>query len=439
MVRLSKQNRLAKLLPLLLVAGLALAGCSPAPAVEVGAKALEPGSVAAQEPGVLTLGVLGPFTGPSQSTGQEFRGAVTMAFDAINWQIGDYTIEVVWIDSQSDPETAAQAYEQAVVEQGIQAGILNWHSSVAVECMEVASQYQIPHIFPYGATEEVNEKFHTDPDRYDYWMNKGWPVPEKLTVAYVQALEDAIGQGLWKPEEKTVALLAENTHWGRSFVKAIKQQLEAAGWTSVAEDYFNLDEVEFHPLLNKLKAQEVALIASTSTSLPSFAALINQADEVGIESLLIADGLGWAGEWYQMTGESSNYVIDQIPVWATAEGEAFAAQFEQRWGTKPSPSAAGLAYDGANMFIEIAAQALAESGELSSETIYHWAKEKLQTGKWSYTGGIVMEEYLYTPDTLPDPVVGEGYYTFPVLQYAGGEGRVIYPPQWADQPLQAKP
>jgi branched-chain amino acid transport system substrate-binding protein len=424
---------------LLILSALVVAGCSSAPAAEIGAKALEPGRVVAQEPGVFRLGVLGPFTGPSQSTGEEFQGAVIMAFDAIGWRIGDSRIEVVWIDSQSDAEAAAKAYEQAVVEEGIQAGILNWHSSVAVECMDVAAHYQIPHIFPYGATEAVNEKFHADPDKYGYWMNKGWPVPEKLTISYVQALEDAISRGLWTPESKTVALLAENTHWGRSFVKAIKQQLEAAGWTSVGEDYFNLDEVEFHPLLNKLKAQKVALIASTSTSLPSFAALINQADEVGIESLLIADGLGWAGEWYAMTGESSNDIIDQIPAWATAEGKEFAAQFEQRWGTKPSPSAAGLAYDGANMFIQVAEQALAERGELSSEAIYHWAQENLQTGKWSYTGGIVMEEYLYTPETMPDPVVGEGYYTFPVLQYAGGEGKVIYPPQWADQPLQAKP
>ena len=136
----SKRNGLAKLLPLLLVAGLVLTGCGPAPASKTVAGALEPVRVAAQEPGIFRLGVLGPFTGPSQSTGQEFKNAVTMAFDAVNWQIGDYQIEPVWIDSQSDPEAAARAYEQAIADRGIQAGILNWHSSVAVECMEVAAR-----------------------------------------------------------------------------------------------------------------------------------------------------------------------------------------------------------------------------------------------------------------------------------------------------------
>lgn len=407
-------------------------GCGTSPAAD------EPQPVResfARADGVLKVGVLGPFTGPSESTGEEFKHAVTMAFDAVDWRIGEHAVEVVWIDSQSDPDAAVEAYETAVVEEGIDAAILNWHSSVAVACMDVAAAYQIPHIFPYGATEAVNEKFHSDREKYGYWMNKGWPVSAKLTKSYVQAIEDAIDQGLWTPEEKTLAICAENTHWGRSFGEAIGSQFEAEGWTTVAEEYVYLDEVGFLPTLNKFQTQNVALVAATTTSMPSFAAFINQAHEIGLNSLIIADGLGWSGEWYRMTGESSEHVIDQIPGWATAEGKQFARSFEERWGGEPSSSAAGLAYDGTNMFIEIARNALDEYGELSSETIYRWGKENLQTGEWSYTDGIVMEEYKYTPETLPDPVVGEGYYMFPVRQYFGGEGKVIYPPEWAEQPL----
>jgi branched-chain amino acid transport system substrate-binding protein len=361
-----------------------------------------------------------------------------MAFEAINWRIGDYKIEAVWIDSQSEPDAAVEAYEQAVVEDGIQAAILNWHSSVAVACMDVAAEYKIPHIFPFGAAEAVNETFHSDAERYGYWMNKGWPTPAKLTTAYVEAVEDAIAQGTWQPERKTFAICAEDTDWGRSFAGALKQQLEATGWTMAAEEYTPLDWVDFYPTLSKFKAQDVALVGATMASMPSFAAFINEAYEIGLDSLIIADGLGWGGDWYRMTGESSNYVIDQIPGWATDEGKQFAEAFEQRWEVPPSASAAGLAYDGTNMFIEIAKDALAEHGELTGETIYTWARENLQTGKWSYRDGIVMEAYQYTPETLPDPVVGEGYYTFPVRQYFDGKGKIVYPPEWAEQRLVGK-
>jgi branched-chain amino acid transport system substrate-binding protein len=92
-----------------------------------------------------------------------------MAFDAINWQIGKYKIEPVWIDCQSDPAKGTQAYEQAVVQDGIQAGILNWHSSVAVALMEVTAKHKIPHFFGFGATEVVNETFAST-RRSSYWM-----------------------------------------------------------------------------------------------------------------------------------------------------------------------------------------------------------------------------------------------------------------------------
>jgi branched-chain amino acid transport system substrate-binding protein len=91
------------------------------------------------------------------------------------------------------------------------------------------------------------------------------------------------------------------------------------------------------------------------------------------------------------------------------------------------------------MFIQIAQQALDQYGALSSATIYDWARENLQTGRWSFTDGVVMQEYKYTPETLPDPVVGEGYYMFPVRQYFGGEGKIIFPPQWAERKLRSRP
>ena len=433
------------LIVLLVVAGLvfATAGCQPAgpeatepPAAEPTEEGAEP-AVAATE--VFKLGVMAPFSGPSARTGEEFRGAVEMALEAIDYQIGDYKIEVVWVDSQSDPAKATQAYEQAIVQDGIQAGALNWHSSVAVACMDIAAKHKIPHFFPFGATEVIDEKWHSDPEKYGYWLNKGWPVPEKLSISYVKALEDAIDRGLWTPEEKTVAVYGEDTDWGRSFARAIMGQFEDAGWTIIAEEYVPIEQTEFYPLLNKFKDLNPAVVAGTITGLQTVAAFIKQADEVGLKSFMVADGIGWFGEWEDLMGDSANYALDQIPGWATEEGREFAEEFEEKVGFPPSASAAGLAYDGINLFIQAAQHTFDEYGELTSETLYKWASENLQTGKWSYTDGIVMEEYKYTPETVPDPVVGPGYYIFPVLQYFDGVGKVVFPPEWAEQDLQAKP
>ncbi len=393
----------------------------------------------APEEKVLKIGVEGPFTGPSARTGEEFKGSVQMAFEAINYKVGDYKIELVWIDDQSDPEKGTRAYEEAVVGQGIQAGFLGWHSSVAVAQMEVTAKHKIPHFFAMGATGLVNEKFNSDVDKYGYWMTKGWPDPSKLSIAYVNALEDAIKAGTWTPSEKKVAIYGEDTDWGRSFGGAIKKQFEDAGWTVVSEDYFTKEQTEFTPLLTRYKDEGVPVLAGTSTIPPSISAFIKQSDDVGLKSLIIADGLGWVGEWYNLTGSSSDYVVDQIPGWTTDEAKKFATDFEAKWGITPSPSAAGLSYDFANFFIKVLQTALQDYGELTSETIYKVGKEKVWTGQLTFTDGIVMSEYKYTAETIPDPVVGKGAYIFPVLQYHGGDSMVIWPDEWKSGDIEAKP
>ena len=207
----------------------------------------------------------------------------------------------------------------------------------------------------------------------------------------------------------------------------------------MAEEYFAIDQTEFYPLLNKFADLNPALIAGTSTALPVVSNFIKQVDEVGLESLVIMDGLGWFGEWYESIGDASNYVLDQIPGWATAEGQAFAAEFEAQAGFPPSPSAGGLSYDGMNFFLAMAEATYEEYGELTSESLYQFIQENLVTGDWAYTDGIVMSNYSTTPEDAPDPIVGQGYYIFPVLQYFDGEGKVIYPSEWAVQEFTPKP
>ena len=125
---------------------------------------------------------------------------------------------------------------------------------------------------------------------------------------------------------------------------------------------------------------------------------------------------------------------------ASDKAKAFAKAYEAKYGDKPSPSAAGLAYDGTNFFIAVANEVIkANNGELTGDGIYKFVKDKIWTGQWTYKDGIVMPEYKYTPDTIPDPVVGAGEYMFPVLQYFDGESKIVFPNDIANQPLQAKP
>lgn len=387
----------------------------------------------------INIGIDGPFTGTSALTGTEMKNAAQMAFDAINWQVGNYKINPVYIDDQADPAKGTAALEQAIVGQKIIAGILNWNSSVAVAEMELTAKYQIPWFFAMGATGVVNETFHKDQAKYGYWTSKGWPDPVKLTTAYVGAINDAIAAGTYTPASKTVAIYGEDTDWGRSFGAGLKQDFTSSGWTIKSEDYFPLTQTDFSALTARYKSDNVPVIAGTSTAAASIAAFIKATDDAGLKSLIVADGLGWFGDWYNMTGSSSDYVLDSVPGFATDAAKAFQSAYKSKYNTDPSAAAAGLSYDWTNFFIKLMQQTLADQGSITSATLYKEAQDKLWTGQLTYTDGIIMSSYDFNAESIPDPVVGGGHYIFPVTQYHSGDRTVVWPADQSSGQLVSRP
>lgn len=121
-------------------------------------------------------------------------------------------------------------------------------------------------------------------------------------------------------------------------------------------------------------------------------------------------------------------MLDQIPQFATPAAQSFATGFQKAsHGVVPGAASADLAYDYTNNFIAILKQALADHGSLTSETIFETGKSKLWTGQLEYKDGILMQDYKWMPDTIPDPVTGQGHWIFPVLQYSGGKSTILYP------------
>jgi branched-chain amino acid transport system substrate-binding protein len=132
-------------------------------------------------------------------------------------------------------------------------------------------------------------------------------------------------------------------------------------------------------------------------------------------------------------------VVDQIPGWTTEEAKSFAQAFEEKSGLQPSPSSGGLSYDGMNFFIKVLQTTYQDFGELNKATIYQTVQDKVWTGELTFTaedGAIVMSEYNFSEP--PDPLVGKGYYTFPVLQYMDGASKTIWPEEWKEADIQAK-
>ncbi|MFV0438452.1 MAG: ABC transporter substrate-binding protein [Desulfopila sp.] len=385
------------------------------------------------------IGITAPLTGHSALWGTNAKAAIETAFNAVDNKIGDYQMEIVWIDSQSDPAKATNAFSEAVEQKGIDVAFYDVHSSISMALMDVVSKYQIPLIFPLGAAGTINEKWLSDPKKYRFFGGKGWAEPGKLATGYIEAIEHAITTGAWKPARKLVAIYGEETDWGRSFCAQLKKSFEAAGWEIASEDYIPNTQTDHYPMLGKYKKSGVSVIAGTITGAASMTGLIKQANEIGLKSLIIADGLGWSGNWYDMTGNSSNYVLDMIPQLNTPAAREWAETIEKNYGFKPSANAGGLVYDYANFFIKIAKRTLEKHGQLDKASFQDVLETEVNTGQLTYgknDGAIIMDEYKFTAESMPDPVVGQDHFYFPVIQYFSGKGSIVFPDKWKEQEMQ---
>ena len=376
---------------------------------------------------VFSMGFAGPFTGPAAESGTNMKDAALLALDGIGSTVGPYKIDPTWIDEQSDPVKSTQAFEEAVTNKHIQMGCLEWHSSDAVAMMDVAAKYQIPFLFAMGATEIVNEKFKKDPQKYGYWL-KGWPVPGNLATPYVDALEQFIASGAYKPAHgKKVALWSEETDWGHSLADALNGAFVRHGWQVAAKEFFPINQTDHHAMLTKFKNLGVSVIAGTATAPQAMSALLKQRSEVGLDAVVVADGVGYIGNFYQLTGPASDYVLDMQPLFASTKAQAFVTKFKTRFGVDPSPTSGGVAYDWANFCIKVLQRTLQEYGDLTSANIYKVERDEVETGKLTYGDGIMMKEYKFTPQSVPDPLIGTDAFIFPVIQYFSGKPLIVFP------------
>ena len=382
---------------------------------------------------VLKVGLMGPFTGPAAESGASIKNSLLMRLEEAGNKVGDYKLEILFIDSQSDPAKATNAYVEAIERKGMQVGLGGWHSSVAMAVMDQAVKYKIPHMGSMGAAQTINDKVNENPKYKGHWF-KYWSSTFLITELYFDFVNWAAENTKWKPSKRVAALCAEETDWGRDWNKGAKEHLKKFGWEIAMEDYTQIGQTDFYPLLSKYKKAGIQLVTTTNTAAASVSAYIKQAREVGLQALPIVDGLGWVGNWYELTGRSSNGIVD-MNVKFTPRSEAYRKNFEKKYKFKPSPSAGGISYDAAGHFLKLLKRTLELHGKLDSATIHKTMLDEMIPGKLTYgydDGAIMMKEYKFTEEMYPDPVTDANHWFMPVIQYKGGKAYIIYPRDLAE-------
>lgn len=398
----------------------------------------------AQSASPLKIGCMGPFTGPTSKSGEAIKKGTLMALDeareekeipiTIDGEKRD--IEIVWIDSQADPDVAAAAVTDAINNQGVEFLINGWHSSVAMAVMDSEAPFKIIHIGHLGETQYVAEKINKEPDRYRGWF-KGWPSPPILTGLYGAPLKEFLDSRLWKPANRKAAILAEDTGFGHGWGEALVNSLEKAGLEPLPYDVTPLAETEFASFLSKYKEQGVSLVAIGMGGNVGVTNFAKQFRSHGLKALLIAHGITQFSGWYDMAGDASDFVI-------TMDSPAPIAPWQFRWMTRynlkygeaPSLSSSGIPYDYTRLAIKI----LNRAGTLDFETLIKTIYETPYDGVWN--------RYEFATEPGPNALSAnevmtglsyrEGFF-FPMVQLLGGRRKIVWPLKYSESRFKQPP
>jgi len=266
-------------LAILVVALLALAGCTaaptPLPPTPTGSPSASPSATPAPgDDGVLRIGALVPRSGATDFLGPGLLAGVNAAVAEVNAAggVGGHPVEVVVADSGDATTKTAEAAFADLVAKGVDAVVGPASSALAARLLPLAAEAGVPLVSPAAISPALAAL-----------TPRGWlfrTVPDYAHQAVV------LGPALVAAEQPRVVLVASADAYGQSLPGPLARSLRAAGGELLATERTGSDAA--------------ALVARVAERKPDAVVLATPDNGAGTRDLvdrLSAAGLGGAHLW----------------------------------------------------------------------------------------------------------------------------------------------
>lgn len=289
----------------------------------------------------ITIGVIGPLSGPAANSGISMRQAYEAAVAEVNEAGGieingeASQINLIFEDSASRPEVGVSAAQKLLTRDNVDILVGDTiASSVTLAIMEVAPSFGKFMMSGQPVSIEIAKKIQSDPERFaNFW--KASFNSDAYADTLFSSISDLVEKGAIEPEDKQVAFVVEDTDYGKSNMEYTIPLFEEAGWTVSATETVPLGHADFYPLLSKLSGDAPDVLISIFTSVNSGIALVKQMEEQGLGSLHVAVYYPIRPEFLEGAGESANGLL-WTPLFFdpvnNPEHKEFAEMFEEMAG-----------------------------------------------------------------------------------------------------------
>ncbi len=189
----------------------------------------------------IPIGYITPLTGSPALEGTYMSQGLELAVAEINAKGGvlGRPLKVILEDGRADPQESTSAAEKLIMRDKVHALVGAWASSATLAVMNVVARHKIPFVVEISTAPKITE------------MGNPW--------VFRIASTEAVNAGFVVPKLiergfSAVHFIAVNNDWGRGAADNHQREFQAAGAKVTGAEFYNVNEVDFKPLLLKTRA-----------------------------------------------------------------------------------------------------------------------------------------------------------------------------------------
>ncbi|NDB68123.1 MAG: branched-chain amino acid ABC transporter substrate-binding protein [Methylocystaceae bacterium] len=213
-----------------------------------------------QAQNTVKIGAVYPLSGNAASAGASAKAAIETAVDIINQahpELGDLTlakdaglpnlkgakVEVIFADNQGTPAAGQNQALRLITEEKVHALIGSYQSGITLTASAVAEKYGIPFLSPESVAANLTERGFK-------WFFRTTPIASDIAAIYMDFLKDMKASGT---KVDSIAIVNENTEYGTSIAKVIREAAQNAKINVGIEIPYNANTTDVQAQVLQLK------------------------------------------------------------------------------------------------------------------------------------------------------------------------------------------
>lgn len=274
----------------------------------------------------IKIGAILPDTGVYASLGQNVRKGMELYFDEIGWEAGGKKIEVIYEDTEADPQVALRKLRKLMDQDNIDILTGAISTAVAYAIRDEVDKNKLPYLVSHAGGNDL-----TRDKRSDYiWRSSftSWQIGHSM------------GQWAYDNIGKKIYLTGADYAFGHEATAAFKEAFIEAGGEIVDEVFPPLGNTDYASYLGQMNRDDIdgiyAFFAGTDAI-----QFVKQYEEYGLKGKIPLIGSGWlnAEDTRPEQGTAPEGIIGSM-FWDyhldTEENKKFVEAYEAKYNERPS-------------------------------------------------------------------------------------------------------